>query len=128
MTAAYFGLRRRTIDVDALYRRGGQYEYTRGINWIAMIALVVGVAPCVPGFLSALHAAHVAPIWTTIYDWAWFVGFGVAAAVYLAGMSLRGTAQAGKLPSQVAKSWRRVREIRHPHPPNPPPVSPDPPP
>jgi len=54
-----------------------------------MLALAVGVAPCVPGFLSALGAAHVAPVWTTIYDWAWFIGFGVAAAVYLGGMYVR---------------------------------------
>ena len=89
MIADYFVLRRRTIDLDALYRRGGPYEYTRGVNWIAMLALAVGVAPCVPGFLAALGAVHVAPVWTTIYDWAWFVGFGVAASVYLGGMSLR---------------------------------------
>ncbi|MFI5213440.1 MAG: NCS1 family nucleobase:cation symporter-1 [Gemmatimonadales bacterium] len=83
MIADYFVVRRRTIDLDALYRRGGPYEYTRGVNWIAMFALAVGVAPCVPGFLAALGAAHVAPVWATIYNWAWFVGFGIAAGVYL---------------------------------------------
>ncbi|HEY2805867.1 MAG TPA: NCS1 family nucleobase:cation symporter-1 [Gemmatimonadales bacterium] len=85
MIADYFLVRHRQIDVEALYRRGGPYEYTRGINWIAMVALVAGVAPCVPGFLAALGAVQVAPVWTTIYSWAWFVGFGLAAAVYLGG-------------------------------------------
>jgi NCS1 family nucleobase:cation symporter-1 len=103
MIADYFVLRRRRIDVDALYRRGGKYEYTRGVNWVAMIALAVGVAPCVPGFLAALHAAHVAPLWTTIYDWAWFVGFGVAAGVYL-GMTyvVRGASYVGQATEAAA--------------------------
>jgi NCS1 family nucleobase:cation symporter-1 len=89
MIADYFVLRRRRIDVNALYRRGGPYEYTRGVNWIAMLALACGVAPCVPGFLAALGAAHVAPVWTTIYNWAWFVGFGISAMIYLGGMYVR---------------------------------------
>jgi len=83
MIADYFVLRRQQIDVEALYRRGGPYEYTRGINWIAMAALAIGVAPCVPGFLAALHVMTVAPVWMSIYNWAWFVGFGIAAMVYL---------------------------------------------
>src|SRR5206468_12083381 len=78
-----FVLRRRKLDVRALYVRGGPYEYTRGVNWIAMLALALGVAPCVPGFLSALGAARVAPVWTTIYNWAWFVGLGIAATIHL---------------------------------------------
>jgi NCS1 family nucleobase:cation symporter-1 len=102
MIADYFVVRRRNIDLDALYRRGGPYEYHRGVNWIAMAALALGIAPCVPGFLGALHAARVAPLWATIYDWAWFVGFGIAALAYLAGMALRPAGERGSLPSQVA--------------------------
>lgn len=86
MIADYFVVRRQRIDVEALYRRGGPYEYTRGVNWIAMAALAIGVAPCVPGFLAALKVTEVAPVWQAIYNWAWFVGFGIAATLYLAGM------------------------------------------
>jgi NCS1 family nucleobase:cation symporter-1 len=88
MITDYFLIRRQQIDVEALYRRGGPYEYAHGVNWIAMIALLLGVAPCVPGFLGALNGTPVATAWTTIYSWAWFVGFGIAALVYLAGMRL----------------------------------------
>ncbi len=86
MIADYFVLRRRQVDVDALYRRGGPYEYTHGFNLVAMAALALGVAPCVPGFLAALSGTPAAPIWMTIYSWAWFVGFGISAAAYLGGM------------------------------------------
>src|SRR5205814_4250489 len=50
MIVDYFFLRRRELIVEDLYRRGGAYEYTRGVNWIAMLALALGVAPNLPGF------------------------------------------------------------------------------
>jgi NCS1 family nucleobase:cation symporter-1 len=92
MIADYFIVRRQRIDVDALYVRGGPYEYTRGVNWIAMLALVLGIAPCVPGFLDALKGTTVVSVWTTIYSWAWFVGFGISALTYLGGTYAKRTA------------------------------------
>jgi nucleobase:cation symporter-1, NCS1 family len=88
MIVDYFVLRRRALIVEDLYRRGGAYEYTRGVNWIAMSALAAGIAPNLPGFLGAIGATKASPLATTIYDWAWFVGLGVAAIVYLIGMKL----------------------------------------
>ncbi len=88
MIADYFVLRHGKLDVDALYRRGSEYEYQGGINWIAVAALVLGVLPNLPGFLGALGVVD-APAWATaIYNWAWFVGFGISAIVYLAGMKI----------------------------------------
>jgi len=89
MIADYFVLRRSQLAVDDLYRRGGRYEFSGGVNWIAMAALALGIAPSVPGFLAALRGATAAPFWGTVYNWAWFVGFIVAAAIYLAGMMMR---------------------------------------
>lgn len=86
MIADYFVLRGRALDVDDLYRRGGRYEYSGGINPRAIVALVAGVLPCVPGFLAtAFPAAYpdVAPFFKGVYSYAWFVGFGVAALVYV---------------------------------------------
>lgn len=88
MIVDYFVLRGRELDVDDLYRRGGQYEYSKGINWVAMIALVLGIAPNLPGFLGAIGVMQAGPIATTIYEWAWFVGLAIAAAVYYLGMRL----------------------------------------
>ncbi|MDP3772749.1 MAG: NCS1 family nucleobase:cation symporter-1 [Gemmatimonadales bacterium] len=98
MIADYFILRRSRLDVDALYRRGGAYEYTRGVNWIAMLALAVGVAPSVPGFLAALKVTEVAPVWSGIYNWAWFVGFALAATVHVGGMKMMGSGERGAVP------------------------------
>jgi NCS1 family nucleobase:cation symporter-1 len=90
MIADYFVLRRTGLDVDALYRRGGPYEYTRGVNWVAMAALLAGIAPSVPGFLAALGAVEAGPALRSIYNWAWFVGFALAAVIHVGGMRLMG--------------------------------------
>ena len=86
MIADYFVLRGRELDVDDLYRRGGRYEYSGGVNPRAIVALLAGVLPCVPGFLAtAFPAAYpdVAPFFKGLYSYAWFVGFALAAVVYV---------------------------------------------
>ena len=88
MIVDYFLVRRQQLSTDDLYRRGGEYEYRNGINWVAIAALVIGVAPNVPGFLGALGVRQASALSTSIYNWAWFVGFGLAAVVYLGGMKL----------------------------------------
>ena len=81
MIADYFLVRGQTLEVDDLYRRGGQYEYTNGFNPRALAALVLGIA-------VALLGLAVAPL-RFLYDYAWFVGFGVSAATYWGLMRVR---------------------------------------
>jgi len=83
MIADYFVYRRRELVVDDLYRRGGRYEYTRGFNMRALWALGAGVAVALVGL--------VVPALRWLYDYAWFVGFLVAGAVYLALMRSQST-------------------------------------
>ncbi len=88
MIADYFIVRRGHLVVDDLYARGGAYEYQGGVNWIAMAALAIGVLPNLPGFIAALSGTTATPLFATLYNWAWFVGFGIAAGVYLLGMKV----------------------------------------
>ena len=90
MIADYFFVRRGVLVLDDLYRRGGAYEYRRGVNWVAMLAFVLGVPPSLPGFIGALGGRPASGFFGGVYNWAWFVGFIVSAAVYLAGMKARG--------------------------------------
>jgi NCS1 family nucleobase:cation symporter-1 len=90
MIIDYFVLRSRELNVDDLYRRGGEYEYSKGVNWVAMLAMAIGIAPNVPGFLAAIGVVKVSSMWATVYDWAWFVGLAIAGAVYYAGMNMSG--------------------------------------
>ena len=52
MIADYFLLRKTELKPEDLYKRGGVYEYSNGINFNAIIALVIGVALNLPGFLA----------------------------------------------------------------------------
>ena len=53
---------------------------------LALLALVAGIAPCVPGFLATVSAswkAAVPSFWSSLYDYAWFISFGVSFVVYV---------------------------------------------
>ena len=78
----YFVLRRMRLDLRSLYDPSGAYWYTNGVNTKAMIALVIGVLPCVPGFLSTVGWASAPPFWTNLYHYAWFLSFGLSGASY----------------------------------------------
>ncbi len=95
MIADYFVLRRGILAVEDLFRRGGVYEYSGGVNWIAIVAFVLGVAPSVPGFIGALGGHPAAGFFGGVYNWAWFVGFIVSAAVYIAAMRMKGAEKRG---------------------------------
>ena len=75
MIADYFVVRRSRLLVNDLYRRNGAYEYDNGVNVRALVALAVGIGVALLGL--------VVPALRVLYDYAWFVGFGVSAAVYL---------------------------------------------
>ena len=78
MIADYFVVCGTRLDLQSLYRRGGAYEYRNGINPRAMIALAAGVLCALTGrFVPAAH-------W--LFDYAWFTGFFVSGAVYVALM------------------------------------------
>ena len=84
MVVDYWLIRRRELDVPDLYRVNGRYA---GVNPIAMAALVIGVAPNVPGFLRSVKVLGGGPDgWDAIYPYAWFTGFFVAAVLYRIGM------------------------------------------
>lgn len=89
LIADYFVLRRTNLDLEGLYKHQGPYTYSNGFNPAAIVALVLAVLPNIPGFLhqAGLFGDGVVPgIFDTIYLYAWFVGFALAAVIYLALM------------------------------------------
>lgn len=82
----YFVIRKRQLDVAALYANEGPYHYSGGYNVKAMLALVLGVLPNVPGFVGAIGVAQVGSFWSTLYNYAWFNGFIISSLVYYALM------------------------------------------
>lgn len=75
MIVDYFLVRNRTLDLEGLYRGHGPYEYSNGVNYRALAALTGGVAVALAGLLV--------PGLRWLYNYAWFVGFGIAGALYL---------------------------------------------
>ncbi|MDQ2918617.1 MAG: NCS1 family nucleobase:cation symporter-1 [Verrucomicrobiota bacterium] len=87
MIADYFVLRRRRLNVDALYKHEGEYCYTKGFSIAALVALVLAILPNLPGFLvtvKLIGADSVPDFLVTLYSYAWFVGFAIAFGIYLA--------------------------------------------
>jgi nucleobase:cation symporter-1, NCS1 family len=102
MIADYFVLRRTRLNVDDLYRRGGEYEYRGGFNPVALLALATAIAPLLPGFLASLGVLDPPGFLRTLYSWSWFVAFALAGTVYLVGMLMTGASRA---PTGERQSW-----------------------
>lgn len=84
LIADYFVVRRTELNLRDLYRADGEYAYRGGFNPVAIIALVIGVLPNIPGFLGTINAvAGVGAFWMNLYSYAWFTGFGLAFVSYL---------------------------------------------
>ena len=72
----YFVIRKKNLSTQDLYQRGGLYEYSRGVNWQAIVALAAGAGVAFVGlFVPALKV---------LYNYAWFVGFAVSFLAHLA--------------------------------------------
>ncbi|TAL96550.1 MAG: nitrate reductase [Paraburkholderia sp.] len=91
MMVDYFLIRGTRLDHHELFDENGEYAYTGGWNIKAVVALVIGVLPNLPGFLhTAFPAAfpNVPEMFNTLYTYAWFVGLALAAIVYGVWMKL----------------------------------------
>jgi len=84
LIADYFILRKRHLNVEELFSHEGQYAGKNGWNLAGITALIIGIAPNLPGFLQVAGFVESVPeIFLTIYGYAWFVGLIVASIVYL---------------------------------------------
>jgi len=72
----YWIIRRRTLNLEALYLVDGEYSYWRGWNWRAVAATVAGCGMAWGGL--------VVPALRPLYDYAWFVGLFVAGGIHWA--------------------------------------------
>ena len=89
MIVDYWIVRKKQLVLGDLYRIDGMYRYAGGWNWRAVFATLLGC--------TAAWIGLVIPSLRPLYDYAWFVGFGVAAVTHLALMKVfppRGVAAA----------------------------------
>ena len=92
MIVDYYFIRKQQLVVNDLYSHTGIYGFSKGFNNAAIIALLIGILPNVPGFLITIKimGADIVPVWIAhLYNYAWFVGFGVSGFVYWLFMKKR---------------------------------------
>lgn len=85
LIADYFFIRSKELNLEHLYKEKGEYTYRKGFNSAATIALISGILPNIPGFLTRTHILEETAVWTWVsqlYNYAWFVGFFVSFIVY----------------------------------------------
>jgi NCS1 family nucleobase:cation symporter-1 len=86
MIADYYFIRKQQLMVNELYSNAGRYTYNSGFNSRAVVALLLGIIPNIPGFLvtTKLIGGDVVPTWVSnVYNYAWFVGFFVSGISYI---------------------------------------------
>ena len=88
LIADYFVVRSMELSLVDLYKRNGQYTYKWGFNPAAMVALVVAIGINIPGFLNEIGKIDAPGIWSSLYHYAWFIGFATAFALYILLMKL----------------------------------------
>jgi NCS1 family nucleobase:cation symporter-1 len=89
----YYVIRRRRLDLAALYDPRGVYRYQGGYNLRAVIALVLAVAPNMPGFAMQVGWMPAHHFWAGLYHYAWFTGFLIAFVLYYLLMACCGPDQ-----------------------------------
>lgn len=85
MIVDYYFIRKQHLVLNELYNTKGIYSFSNGFNNAAIAALLIGIAPNIPGFLTTIKVAgnNVFPEWVSgLYHYAWFVGFGISGLVY----------------------------------------------
>lgn len=68
----------------ALYQPDSIYRYSNGVNWRAVIAFVVGVAPNLPGLITSVNSSIDVGVGIHPYQFGWLLGFVATALVYIA--------------------------------------------
>jgi nucleobase:cation symporter-1, NCS1 family len=89
MIVDYWIVRRRQLDLADLYKHDGRYAYSGGWNWRAIVAVLVGVVPVLPGFFKAATTPGFAGVFESptfiegLYNYGLFFTFFVAGVTYL---------------------------------------------
>lgn len=106
MIADYYFIRKQQLNTIELYQHSGQYNFSNGFNLRAIIALLSGILPNLPGFLVTIKviSPDAVPLWVSqLYNYAWFVGFFVSGVTYFLMMQSKR--------KNIIQSYNKVRYV-----------------
>ena len=99
MLADYLVVRRRELDVEALFQHPGPYSATSGVSVSACLALFAGIVPALPGFLMSLDLATadvVPPQLEIVYPYTPLIGLAIGGGVYFVARMVGGLLGGGR--------------------------------
>jgi NCS1 nucleoside transporter family len=79
----FWWIHKRKYNTLALYQPHSIYRYTYGVNWRAVIAFIVGVAPSLPGFINSINKNIDVGVGVHPYQFGWILGFVGTSLVYV---------------------------------------------
>ncbi|MCI4443656.1 MAG: NCS1 family nucleobase:cation symporter-1 [Lentimicrobium sp.] len=85
MIVDYYFIRKQRLLLNDLYDTKGIYSFSNGFNINAIVALIIGIIPNVPGFLTTIKVVDLdffPSFIIGLYNYAWFVGFGISGLLY----------------------------------------------
>jgi NCS1 family nucleobase:cation symporter-1 len=94
LASDYWLVHKQHIDVPSLYNPDGRYRYWNGINWRALISLLIAVCPNLPGLGYSIglqtnaitnvqtDSVHISSGAKNLYTFDWLFGFVTSIVVY----------------------------------------------
>ncbi|EME80753.1 uncharacterized protein MYCFIDRAFT_87514 [Pseudocercospora fijiensis CIRAD86] len=84
MASDYWIVKRKALDVPALYDPHGRYRYWHGINWQGFVAFLVAVGPNTPGLAHSINSnAKISDGAKNLYTFCWLYGFTSSVVIYI---------------------------------------------
>lgn len=78
-----FRLLHSSLLAESADRSSSIYRYTYGINFRALIAFIIGVAPNLPGFINSINPSIDVGVGKRPYTFAWILGFVITSLIYV---------------------------------------------
>lgn len=91
LASDYWLVKKQNIDVPALYNPDGRYRYWNGINWRALLSLLIATSPNLPGLgysigmqADGTDTVNISEGAKHLYTFDWLFGFTMSIFVYTA--------------------------------------------
>ncbi|KAG0140049.1 hypothetical protein CROQUDRAFT_53863, partial [Cronartium quercuum f. sp. fusiforme G11] len=79
----FYLIKKMLLDIPDLYRPEGRYQYNKGVNWRALVTLIISIVPNLPGLIQTLcPGISISMGAQHIYTIAWIYGFLTSCVVY----------------------------------------------